>query len=365
MLAPATEMTMKRTVAEFSIEYLQFLDAHGNLVSPLPEALNNKQVWLSWYRTMILCRTMDNKAIALQRTGKMGTYPSIYGQEAISVGLGAAMHPEDLLCPYYREIGAQLQRGVKLEDIFMYWGGDERGNQFQESHDMPFCVPIASQCLHAAGAAFAFQYRKQPRVAVGVVGDGGTSKGDFYEAINLAGIWRLPAVFLVNNNQWAISVPRSAQTATETIAQKAIAAGFTGIQVDGNDIFAVVAACQQALAHARSGQGPMLIEALTYRLCDHTTADDARRYRPNAEFEEAKLKEPLIRFTQFLKSNDVLTDNIIEEIQANCSQAVEAAMEIYMNTPAQAPESMFDFMYETWPAALAEQRQDLLEAING
>ena len=189
---------------------------------------------------MVLTRVFDKKAIALQRTGKMGTYPSSLGQEAISVAIGSVMQKDDVLFPYYREYGAQFLRGVTMTEIFQYWGGDERGMDYKgPQKDFPICVPIATHAPHAVGVAYAMKLRKEPRVAVFVCGDGATSKGDFYEAMNAAGLWKLPVVFVVNNNQWAISVRREIQTGCQTIAQKAIAAGFDGEQVDGNDIVAV------------------------------------------------------------------------------------------------------------------------------
>lgn len=289
------------TVAQFDITYTQFLNEHGKLVGQLPSFAHEHSVLKELYKIMVLTRTFDKKAIALQRTGKMGTYAPINGQEAISTAIGHAMRPEDVLVPYYRDYAAQFQRGVKMSEILAFWGGDERGSQFScNSEDLPICVPIASQCLHATGVAFAFKYRNQPRVAVVCLGEGGTSEGDFYEAMNVAGTWNLPVVFVVNNNQWAISVPRDQQTGTQTIAQKAIAAGFTGMQIDGNDILATRQVIGDAIEKARRGEGPTLIEAISYRLSDHTTADDATRYQPDAEVEKAKPKEPISRFKEFL-----------------------------------------------------------------
>src|SRR4029453_2038235 len=208
-------------------------------------------------RTMVLVRPFDTKAINLQRTGKLGTYASCLGHEAAHVGIGAAMRPEDVFAPMYREYGAQLWRGVRMSEILLYWGGDERGNNFSgPAHDFPWCVPIATQCLHAAGSALAMSIRGERRCAVTVVGDGGTSEGAFYEAINFAGVARLPLVAVVVNNGWAISVPLELQTAAETLAQKGIAAGMTSLQVDGNDVIAVRHAVATPLERGREGGGP-------------------------------------------------------------------------------------------------------------
>jgi pyruvate dehydrogenase E1 component alpha subunit len=217
-------------------------------------------------------------------------------------------------------------------------------------------VPIATQCLHAAGAALAFKLRGEPRCAVSVVGDGGTSEGHFYEAMNVAGVRKLPAVFVTVNNRWAISVPLSIQTATETLAQKAIAAGIPGIQVDGNDVVAVRHTMDEALDRARRGEGPTLIEAVTYRLSDHTTADDASRYRDNAEVEEQRKLEPLIRIRQYLMDIGAWDEDREAALLEECAAEVEAAVEKYLSTPVQPVTSMFDFMYARLPEAMREQR---------
>src|SRR3990167_3052929 len=223
-----------KEVAQFTISFTQYLNAEGQVVHPLPAFAKDKKILLHLYKTMVLLRSFDAKAIALQRTGKLGTYASTLGQEAIGVALGHVMHQDDVLAPCYREYGAQIQRGVKFSEILLYWGGDERGNCFANNkQDLPIYVPIGTQLLNAAGVAYAFQYRDQPRVAVGVCGDGATSQGDFYEALNFSGVCNLPIVFLINNNQWAISVALDKQTKCKTLAQKAIAAGIPGEQVDG------------------------------------------------------------------------------------------------------------------------------------
>jgi len=348
-------------VANFTIEYTRFLDPAGNLVQPLPKFAEDPKNLIELYRQMVSLRTFDAKAVALQRTGKMGTYASTLGQEAVSVAMGHAMRPEDVFCPSYREYGTQLQRGVKMSEILTYWGGDERGSQFAHCpEDFPISVPIGTQYLHAAGVATAFKLRKQPRVAVAACGDGGTSEGDFYEAINAAGAWKLPVVFMVINNQWAISFPRIAQTGTTTLAQKAIAGGFTGEQVDGNDVIAVRYAVEKALEKARNGGGPSLIEAITYRLCDHTTADDASRYREKAELEKAWTEEPLIRLRTYLMAQGLWTQQDEDNLLAECSANVEIAVQEYTSLPAPAPESMFDYLYATLPHDLHEQREQAI-----
>ena len=245
------------------------------------------------YRLMTLVRAFDTKAVNLQRTGKLGTSASCLGHEAAHVGVAAAMHPEDVLVPVYREFGSQIWRGVKMSTILTFWGGDERGCDYTAARqDFPWCVPIATQMLHGAGVAMAMKIRREKRCSVTFIGDGGTSEGAFYEAITQRRCSAaLPAVFVIVNNGWAISVPIEQQTATKTLAQKAIAAGIPGVQVDGNDVIAVRHITGEAVARARRGEGPTLIEALTYRLGDHTTADDASRYRDQNEVKEAWGKE--------------------------------------------------------------------------
>src|SRR6202167_4169541 len=284
------------TVAEFKIEYKRILDFKGALVAKPPAFATDYEEVRGMYRAMTRERLFDAKAVNLQRTGQLGTYASSLGHEATHIGVGAAMRPEDVLAPVYREIGTQMWRGVTMLEILTYWGGDERGNDFAGPRaDFAWCVPIATQTLHAAGAAMAFKVRKEPRCALTYIGDGGTSEGAFYEALNLAGARALPVVFVIVNNGWAISVPTKSQTAAQTLAQKAVAAGIPGIQVDGNDVFAVREVVGDALEAARLGEGPRLMGALTSGLSDHTTSEAASRYRPAQEVKDAWALEPLIR----------------------------------------------------------------------
>ena len=349
-------------VATFNIEKVQYLDEQCNLTQPLPEFSQDKAHLLKLYRTMNLIRTFDNKAVALQRTGKMGTYAPIFGQEAISTAMGDAMEKDDVLVPYYRDYAAQYLRGTKLSEIYQYWGGDERGNRYADNaEDLPICVPIASQCLHAAGIASSFKYRNQKRVAVVALGEGGTSEGDFYEALNLAGAWHLPFVCIVNSNGWAISVPRSKQTACKTIAQKAIAAGIKGIQVDGNDIFATREVIGKAINEARRGYGPTLVECLSYRLCDHTTADDASRYQEAEEVQKAKTREPLARFRTFLENQGYWGPEAQKQLDEECAKLVANEVEQYLNLEKAPVSDMFDYHYHTLPPELEEQRKQAIQ----
>lgn len=353
-----TEESPIRTVAEFEIKYHQLLDPNGRLTSPLPEFARDPAELVRMYQLMTLVRTFDTKAVNLQRTGKLGTYASCLGHEATHVGAGAAMKPEDVLIPVYREYGAQFWRGVKMSDVLLYWGGDERGNDYEKSReDFAWCVPIGTQALHAAGVAMAFKVRGEKRCALAFIGDGGTSQGAFYEALNLAGARSLPVVFVIVNNKWAISVPISSQTASATLAQKAIAAGIPGVQVDGNDAIAVRHIVGQALAIARNGGGPSLIEAITYRLSDHTTADDASRYRPADEVKNAWKVEPLIRLRKYLIDTSAWSEERETALKAECSQRVEAAVQEYTHTGKQPTDAMFDYLFAKLPKHLREQRE--------
>jgi pyruvate dehydrogenase E1 component alpha subunit len=347
-------------VAHFEVRRRSYLAPDGGVVRQLPDFAADIPSLIALYRAMVLTRTFDLKAVSLQRTGRLGTYAVSLGQEAVSVGVASAMRPEDVLLPSYRDNGTLLWRGVKMEEILLYWGGDERGNLSSgPAHDFPFCIPVGSQAPHSAGVAYAFKLRRQPRVAVCLFGDGGTSKGDVYEAMNFAGIHRLPVVFVINNNQWAISVPQRLQTMCQTLAQKAIAAGLPGEQVDGNDVIAVRDAAEQAVAAARSGQGPCLIEAVTYRLGDHTTADDASRYRTADEVQARWKEEPIARLRTYLVGRNAWGKTEEEQLSRQCQERVDAAIARYLATGPRAPETMFDHLFAELPDVYATQRNEL------
>ncbi|MBK6673501.1 MAG: pyruvate dehydrogenase (acetyl-transferring) E1 component subunit alpha [Proteobacteria bacterium] len=315
-----------KTIAQFAIGYEQLLDAEGRACGDLPPFANDADAMRRMYSMMVLCRLFDTKAINLQRTGRLGTYAPCTGHEATHVAVGAAMRPEDVLCPVYREYGTQIWRGVTLTEILTYWAGDERGTDFAgPREDFPWCVPIGSQTPHAAGVAMAFKMRRQPRCAVAYIGDGGTSQGAFHEAINLAGAHRLPVVFVVVNNGWAISVPVAQQTAAQTFAQKGLGNGVPGVQCDGNDLLAVRKVMEDALERARSGEGPTVVEAVTYRLSDHTTADDASRYRPQGELDAAWQREPLLRTRRFMEQRGFWDESREAALRADCVAQIDAA----------------------------------------
>jgi 2-oxoisovalerate dehydrogenase E1 component alpha subunit len=347
-------------IARFEVRRRSYLAPDGTVLRPLPAFASDIPKLLALYRGMVLTRAFDLKAVSLQRTGRLGTYAVSLGQEAVSVGIASAMRQEDVLLPSYRDNGTLLWRGTKMEEILLFWGGDERGNLSSgPAHEFPYCIPVGSQAPQAAGVAYAFKLRKEPRVAVCLFGDGATSKGDVWEAMNFAGVHKLPLLFVANNNQWAISVPLKLQTASQTLAQKAIAAGFTGEQVDGNDVIAVRAAAEEAIAQARGGGGPRLIEALTYRLSDHTTADDAARYRPPEEVQTRWKEEPIARLRAYLVSQKAWGKAQEEELAAECQKEIEVAIARYLASSPRAPETMFDHLYAELPRTYASQRAEL------
>ena len=356
---------MENTVvtASFDIKCTRYLDEGGKPISTLPPDTRDPAILMALYRALVRTRAFDAKAIALQRTGRLGTYASSIGQEAVSVGVASAMRTDDVFVPSFREHGGQLWRGVTPTELFQYWGGDERGNSFAKApHDFPNCVPVGSHAPHAAGVAMAIKLRREPRVVVCVFGDGATSKGDVYEAMNFAGVWKLPVVFVISNNQWAISVPLKQQSAAQTLAQKAIAAGLPGEQVDGNDIIAMRAITTTALERARTGEGPAVIEALTYRLGDHTTSDDASRYRKDADVSPHWQREPVRRLHQYLINMGFWSKDQDDRLLKELGAEIDAAADAYLATPAPDPSIVFDYTYQKLPADLFAQRQAALAA---
>ncbi len=340
---------------------LRFVDAEGRVVADLPAIARDRNALIALYRAMVQTRVFDQRAIALQRTGRLGTFASTLGQEAVGVGAARAMDDADVLLPSFREHGAQLVRGVTPAELFQYWGGDERGSNFAgPREDFPVSIPIASHAPHAVGVALAMKLRGQQRAAVCILGDGATSKGDFYEAINLAGVWALPVVFLVNNNGWAISQPRSRQSRAVTLAHKAMAAGIAGMRVDGNDVVAVYEGVRDALERARTAREPTLIEAETYRLSDHTTVDDARRYRDENEVRHHWHAEPIARSRAFLTAMHDWTAADEERLLTSCHELIDQAAATYLAFDRERPQAAFDSLFAQLPEPLAAQRADLI-----
>lgn len=349
--------------ASFEILCRHYLSAEGDLADDAPALAHDKDLVCGLYRHMALARAFDAKAVAMQRTGRIGTYASLLGEEAVGCAVARAMRDSDVLLPSFREHGAQLQRGVPIESLLLYWAGDERGNHFEQpKQDFPNCVPIASQVPIAAGVALGIKLRGGDDVAVTIVGDGATSKGDFYEGLNIAGAWQLPVLTIVINNGWAISMPRRSQTHARTLAQKAIAAGMPGEQVDGNDVLAVLQVCQEAIARIRDGHGPQLVEALTYRLADHTTADDAGRYRPDDEVSGYWPREPLARLRTFIGNQGWWSKDDEQRMTTANTEQIEAAVTRFEQTAPQPVTSIFDSLFAQLPPALQRQRDQAVAA---
>lgn len=347
-------------VGRFEIESRQYLDVQGRSVQEIPESARDPRLLVALYRQMVLARTFDQKMLALQRTGQLGTFASGLGKEAIDIGVASVMREDDCLLITYRETAAQLARGVSMLEMLLYWGGDERGSNYAAARkDFPVCITIASHCCHAVGAAYAMKLRGESRVAVCMSGDGASSKGEFYEALNGAGVWKLPVLFVVTNNQWAISVPRAAQSAAGTLAQKALAAGIGGEQVDGNDVIAVRHAVGEALARARTGAGAHLVECLSYRLADHTTADDAHRYRADAEVGTHWQDDPLLRVRTLLEAQHGWSHADEQALREECTQAIDAAAERYLAAAPDHPRALFAHLHARLPEALAPQLAEL------
>jgi pyruvate dehydrogenase E1 component alpha subunit len=350
----------KKLIETFSVEWLQILDEEGNCDEELRPPLDDAQI-KKLYEWMVLARTFDEKAFKLQREGRLGTYASILGQEAAQIGSAYALTPADWMFPAFREPGASFVRGLPMRMIFQYWAGDERGSQIPKSlNDYPISIPVATQIPIAVGAALAAKSKGDPIAVMAYMGDGATSKGDFHEGLNFAGVFSAPVVFVCQNNQWAISVPLGRQTAAKTLAQKAIAYGFPGIRVDGNDIFAVYSAAREALARAREGKGPTFIECLTYRRGDHTTADDASRYRSREQVEEWTKKDPIERLQRYMEKRALWTKSYDQAVRAESKEQVESAVHEHESLAPADPADMFRFTYQDLPMDLREQLENFL-----
>jgi len=351
----------RRTVYETQIESLQILDENGRFDEELARDTLAPEEVTPLYEQMVICRAYDEIAFKLQRSGRMGTYPQNKGQEAAAIGTArAARKGVDWFITCYRENAALFMHGLPMHNILLHWMGDERGNQIPEGVNMtPISIPIGTHMLHAVGVAWANKIRGREGVVLTYFGDGATSEGDFHEAMNFAGSLQVPVVFICQNNQWAISVPRETQTASETIAQKAVAYGMPSVQVDGNDLFACYKAAKESIDRARGGGGPSLIEAVTYRLGDHTTADDARRYRDPEEVEAWKARDPLIRTRLFLEARGLWSDQQQEALQERAKRIVSEVVKAAEGIEKPSPEDIFDSTFESLPPDLIRQKQTL------
>jgi len=354
---------VKKIVARFEVEYLQILNHKGRYYPKLMPKISDDEI-KRMYEIMLFSRRLDEKMLVLQREGKIGTFAPVSGQEASTVGSACAMNYNDWSFPSFREMPAALAMGLPAEDFLLYYGGDERGSQILPGiNTFPISVPVGTQTLHAAGFAYAMKFKKKNAACIVYFGDGGSSEGDVNEAMNFAGVFNLPVVFICQNNQYAISVPREKQTKAETIAQRAIGFGFKGLQVDGNDIFAVYKATKDALERARQGLGPTLIECITYRMLDHTTADDASKYRSMREVRSWKEKDPILRLRKYIVRKKIVSNDYFENIEKVMTERVESSVAKAESYPNQTVEDIFKYMYKEMPWFLKEQLEELKKSI--
>jgi len=345
------------------VEYLSILGETGQVDAALEPKLD-ADLLLRMYRVMLAARRLDERMVALQRQGRIGTYGPTRGQEGGQVGAALALRRDDWAVQAFRELGVCIARGWPMLRYIQFWGGYEEGNEVPpEVNDLPIAVPVATQTLHAAGVAWGMKLKKKQTAVMGFCGDGATSEGDFHEALNFAGVFDLPVVFFIQNNHWAISHPRARQTKSVTLAQKAIAYGLDGLQIDGNDVLAAYVAASDALTKARAGGGPSLIEAVTYRMDVHTTADDPRKYRKEEEVKEWAKRDPIERFVKYLRGKGVLDDKTVAEIEADVQSEVKAAVDQYDAARDADPMDMFRFVYADPPAELAAQRDELARCL--
>lgn len=346
------------TIDRFEIRFLQILNERGEADESLMPALSDDLI-KKFFETIVLARTFNQRALSLQREGRIGTYASILGQEASQIGSAFALDKSDWVFPSFRESGVFIAMGYPMWLLYRYWAGDERGMQVPPEFNLfPMSVPVGTQIPHGMGAAWGMKYRGAKSVAITYFGDGGSSRGDFHEALNFAGVFKVPVVFHCQNNQWAISVPRSRQTAAKTIAQRAFGYGIEGVQVDGNDVFAVYKATLEAVEKAKRGEGSTLIESYMYRLDDHTTADDASRYRPKQEVEEWMKKEPLIRLRLYMEKKGLWTkeyeDKVTKAAQSRVDEEIKKA-------EAFPPPDPADIIKYTYDELTMRQKKELAE----
>lgn len=344
-------------------ERFQVLAENGQ-AKPQWETKLSKSDLQKIYGLMAKTRAADLKALKLQRQGRMGTFAPSLGHEACQVGSAFAVQAKDWVFPYFRDLGTYVTLGLPLKHYFLYWMGNEEGMHIPRNLNIfTISVPVGSHLPHAVGCALAMRLRKAEAAAVAYFGDGATSEGDFGEALNFAGVFRTPNVFICINNQYAISTPVAKQTASRTIAQKALAYGFDGIQVDGNDVLAMYTVTKEALDKARAGGGPTLIEAFTYRMGNHTTSDDASRYRTEAEVNEWTARDPIARFRLYLKAKGLWDESFEERIQKEAEEWINRAVSEAEASPPPAPEDLFVHTYKEMPPDLAEQLSELRQSL--
>jgi pyruvate dehydrogenase E1 component alpha subunit len=351
-------VTLLKRVFNGSVNYIQIMDELGQIDTTLfPSDLDNSLI-IEMYKKMSFARALDAKALSLQRQGRAVTYGPLLGEEATQIGSAMAMRKGDYFVPNFRQHGVFLARGMPLDLFFLYWKGYEEGNIIpEEVGGLPYIVPVASQLPHAAGLAFSFKFNKSESVVLTYVGDGGTSEGDFYETLNFVGVTKIPLITIIENNQWAISMPRSDQSAAQTLAQKGFAAGIDVVQVDGNDVVAVYKVVKDAIAK----DGPTLIECITYRMSMHTTADDPTKYRSDDEVAMWKTKDPINRVRLYLTKKGLWNDDMEKSMQEGQKKEIEDAVEKAESFKPD-PKSIFENVYSFMPDTLKEELDDAVSS---
>lgn len=350
-----------KVVARFSVSYLQILDENGK-VDEKQEPKIDEDTLLSMYHYMLLSRRADERMLKLQRQGRLGTLPNAVGQEAVSAAAAMAMEDEDWFVGAYRELAGRLVRGEKIVKSMLMYNGYEEGNVTEGVDKMlPVAIILASQVPHAVGLGYAAKLKETGEAIVSFNGDGSTSEGDFHEALNFASVWKTPNVFIVQNNHWAISTPLDKQMNSRTIAQRGLSYDMECLQVDGNDPLAVYKATKEALDRARKGEGPTLIEALTYRMLMHTTADDPKKYRSEEEVEEWAKRDPLDRFRKYLEKKKIMNDDKHEKLESEIKDEIDAAVKEFESFEDVKLDAPFDYIYGTEQERIEEQREDFLE----
>jgi pyruvate dehydrogenase E1 component alpha subunit len=337
----------------------QVMDDDGKIINKpwMPQIEDDKLV--KAYKDMLFARTADLQIVSYQRQGRIYTYPPNYGQEAIAGAAGAVIRDEDWMVPAFREMGTMLAKGVTLKELFLYFMGYEDGSKFSAAKNtLPISVPIASQLIHAAGIGYSIKYKKEDKVVFAFVGDGGTSEGDFHEAVNFAGVWKVPVIFIVQNNQYGISTPTKMQTASESLAIKGIAYGVKSLRVDGNDYFAMYKAIEESVKVCKEGEGPVLIEAVTYRKGAHTTSDDPTKYRTKEEEDSWECKDPLRRLKTYLIDKKLWSDEEEQKIIPQFKEEVDRQFKDAENYGPYPKEDVFKYLYAEIPDDLKEQERE-------
>ena len=340
------------------------LDEHGQVEDGLDPKYDDETL-LKVHRAMVLTRAFDARMLAMQRQGQMGTFAPNLGQEACMIGQVWSLGPDDWFAPSYRSFGAQIWRGWSMEHLMRLWAGYHSGFPPPDGvKDLPFSIVIGSHVLPSVGLAMAMRRAQDAHCAVVNFGDGAFSQGSVSEALNFAAVEQAPIVFVCENNGWAISTPIDKQSGNDVLATRGLGFGVRSLRVDGNDILAMMMATQEACRRAREGQGPTLIEAVTYRMSLHTTADDPSVYRDESLVDAWKNRCPIARFETYLANRNLLSSEQADQVRAACEQEVLDARTQFRETAVAEPRQIFDHLYAEMPDELEEQRLEYLRRLD-